>query len=529
VDHRHVTEAVPAGGDELAARAGELRRLTILFCDVVGSTELSGQWEPETYHNMMSRYRSTCREVIESEFDGHIVHIKGDGVLAVFGFPAAHENDAERAVRAGLALVNAVEKLLPREGDAGEAFAIRVAVHNGPLFVDLDEDEVSGLAANVGARLQTIAAPGTVVLSKEVHELVEDLFEIESGDPQTVKGVQDPLQPFRVLSERRLPVLRPWATPLFERDAELELLRGAWARAATATTERAGGALISGEAGVGKTRLVAAFVDEVCLGGARLLELHGSPFHPDIGFHPVRRLIEQRCRIIDDTDPGARLVQLAAEVASIGLDTAGLLPLLAPLMGIAPAAGYEPVAAEGQRLQEQIAEAARAYIDACAASTPTVIVAENLHWFDDATRALLAGLAEDGPPGVMVIGTSRNAEDGPWQAIELKPLTLAGRLALVDALQDGLGEQDRLVLAERSGGIPLYLEELVRAGPNYPSVAVDQVPVPGFGPGGAVRAARGAAVRHAIGASCRRHRCGRGPRGRPLAARRDDHPARRTA
>jgi class 3 adenylate cyclase/tetratricopeptide (TPR) repeat protein len=477
-----MTEAVPVGGDELAARAGELRRLTILFCDVVGSTELSERWEPETYRELMGRYRSTCRKVIESEFEGHIVQIKGDGILAVFGFPVAHENDAERAVRAGLALVRAVDELWPREADVDQSLAIRVAVHNGPLYVDFDEDDIYGLAANVGSRLQAIAAPGTVVLSDEVRKLVEDRFEIEPGDPQIVKGMRDPLQPFRVIGERRVPMLRPWATPLVERDAELERLRQVWAQASAAATDRATGVLISGEAGVGKSRLLAAFADEVILGGAGVLELHGSPFHPDVGFHPVRSLIEYRCGIADDSDPAARLERLAAEVASVGLDATSALPLLAPLMGLAPAAGYEPVAVEGQRLQEQIAGVARAYIDACAAGGPTVIVAENLHWFDDATRSLLMTLAGDKPPGVLLIGTSRESEQGSWETIELKPLTQPGRLELIDALGDGLAEQDRLALAERSGGIPLYLEELVRAGPDYRPIADDQVPVPGSVP-----------------------------------------------
>ena len=183
-----MTEAAPVGGAELSSRAAELRRLTILFSDVVGSTELSERWEPETYRGLMSRYRSACRQVIESEFDGHIMQIKGDGILAVFGFPAAHENDAERAVRAGLALVRAVNEIRPRDVDVDESLAIRVGVHHGPLYVDFDEDEVYGLTANVGARLQAIAAPGTVVLSDEVRMLVEDRFEIESGDPRSSKA-----------------------------------------------------------------------------------------------------------------------------------------------------------------------------------------------------------------------------------------------------------------------------------------------------------------------------------------------------
>ncbi|HEY4428979.1 MAG TPA: adenylate/guanylate cyclase domain-containing protein [Solirubrobacteraceae bacterium] len=476
-----MSDATSARGDELTARAGELRRLTILYSDIVGSTELSGRWEPEAYRELISRYRSVCREVIESDFEGHIVQIKGDGILAVFGFPVAHENDTERAVRAGLELVRAVQNVSVRD-TTGEELEIRVAVHHGPLYIDLDEDDVYGLAANVGARLQAIAEPGTVVISPEVRELVDGRFAIEPGDPQVVKGVQDPLRPYRVIGERRVPVPRPWATPLIERNAELDRLRQAWARASSGTAEHRGGLLVSGEAGVGKSRLLAAFVDEAAAAGTPVLELHGSPFHTDVGFHPIRSLIEGRCGIANEVDPAMRLKHLAAEVGSLGLDTAGALPLLAPLLGIAPAAGYEPVAVEGHLLQEQIAAAARSYIRACAAGQPTVIAAEDLHWFDDATRSLLTTLAEDEPQGALVISTSRESEDGSWEAIQLQPLTEPGRLELIDALEEGLGEQDRAMLAARSGGIPLYLEELVRAGPDYDTVADDAPPVPGSVP-----------------------------------------------
>ncbi len=478
-----MSEAPETAGDELGARVGELRRLTIMYCDLVGSTELSGRSEPEAYRELMRGYRSACREVVESEFEGHIVQIKGDGILAVFGFPAAHENDTERAVRAGLGIVRAVRNLSERGTPTEEALEVRVAVHHGPLYVDLHEDDVYGLAANVGARLQSIAAPGTVVISEEVRELVGHRFEIEPGDPQIVKGVAEPLQPFRVLGERRVPVQRSAATPLLERDAELEQLRQAWAAASAGTAERVAGVLVSGDAGVGKSRLVAAFVAEASSRGASVLQLHGSPFHIDAGFHPVRSLIEHRCTITEDADPATRLERLAREVTSLGLDTSSALPLLAPLVGIAPSAGYEPLAAEGQRLEEQIAEAARGYIVACAGGDPAIIVAEDLHWFDDATRALLAALAQNGSRGLLVLGTSRSSEDGPWEAIELRPLTQAGRLELIDALQDGLAESERLALAARSDGIPLYLEELVRAGAEpRPATAGGAPPVPGSVP-----------------------------------------------
>ena len=261
-----MNEQTSRPGDELGRRVGELRRLTIIFSDVVESTELSGRWDPETYRGLMGDYRSACREVIEARFEGHIVQVKGDGILAIFGFPVAHENDAERAVRAGLALVRAVANLSARDG-VDTQLGVRVGVHHGPLYVDFDEDDVYGLAANVGARLQSIAAPGTVVVSEEVRELIGERFTIEAGEPQNVKGLAEPLQPFRVIGERRVPVRRSWLTPLVERDAQLEQLRAAWAAVEAGGDPSA--IAIAGDSGVGKSRLLAAFIDDPCCAGAR--------------------------------------------------------------------------------------------------------------------------------------------------------------------------------------------------------------------------------------------------------------------
>jgi class 3 adenylate cyclase len=475
---------VRADGDELSARAGELRRLTIMFSDVVGSTELSGRQEPEAYREIMRGYRAACRDVIESRFEGHIVRLQGDGTLSIFGFPVAHENDAERAVRAGLGLVRAMRELSEvTASTAGESLDVRVGVHRGPVYVDFDEDDIYGLAANVGSRLHAIAAPGTVVISDEVRELVEDRFEIEPGEPQLVKGVAEPLEPFVVLGECAVPVQRSWSTPLVEREDELERLRQAWAGVAAGAADRTTGVLVRGDAGVGKSRLVAALVDEVCAGNACVVELHGSPFHVDAGFHPVRSLIEARSGIGDDADPAERLEYLTREVTSLGLEPSENVPFLAPVLGIDPSAGYDQAAAQGHKLEEKISETARGYVVACTGGQPGIIVAENLHWFDGATRELVADLMRDGPARALVVGTSRNPEDGPWERVELRPLTLAGRLTLIDALVGDTSEEDRLALATRSDGIPLFVEELARAAPADKSpVAGDAAPVPGSVP-----------------------------------------------
>ena len=251
----------------------------------------------------MRGYRVACREVIEARFEGHIVQLKGDGTLSIFGFPVAHENDAERAVRAGLALVRAVRDLSPvTTSIAGEALDVRVAVHHGPVYVDFDEDDIYGLAANVGARLHALADPGTVLVSDDVRRLVEDCFEIEAGDPQVVKGVAEPLESFRVVGERPLRAQRSWSTPLVERETELERLRRAWAPAEAGDRRaRDGSARHAASAGVGKSRLVAALADDVraaagCRRAAPRLSLPrgcGLPSGPEPGrgalWHPRGR------------------------------------------------------------------------------------------------------------------------------------------------------------------------------------------------------------------------------------------------
>ena len=437
----------------MSAREGELRRLTMMFCDLVGSTELSGLQEPEPYRELLRAYRATCREVIEARFEGHIVHIKGDGLLSVFGYPVAHENDAERAVRAGVALVRAVREL---------GLDVRVGIHHGPVYLDFDDDDVYGLAANIGARLHGLADPGEVVVSDEVRALVDEQFEIEAGTAQLVKGVAEPMKPFRIVRERQAP--RTWSTPLVEREPELQQLREAWTR----TTERTVGKLVRGEAGLGKSRLVAALIEEA---DANVIHLHGSPFHEHAGFHPVRVLIEARCGIDAHATPRQRMERLYLE--------SEWATLLAPVLDLDPSAGYEPAAAEGRRLEEQIALAVLDYMLQLVSNLPTILVAEDLHWFDDSTRMLLSMLLRTGPGNLLVLGTSRNREPGPWELVELEPLSHDGRLALIDALDDSLSPDQRAALATRSDGIPLFVEELVRAGPVVPPAGA---PVPGSVP-----------------------------------------------
>ncbi len=174
-----------------------------MFCDLVGSTELSGRHEPELYRGMVRRYKEQCRTIIEDRYDGHIAHATGDGLLALFGIPRAHGNDVERAVRAGLDIVAAVQELsVTTQREVGESLDVRIGVHHGIVYLDTEEDDVYGLAVNVAARLETLAEPGTIVVSDEVRTLTHATFALEPQPARMVKGVAEPLQPFRVQGER---------------------------------------------------------------------------------------------------------------------------------------------------------------------------------------------------------------------------------------------------------------------------------------------------------------------------------------
>jgi class 3 adenylate cyclase/tetratricopeptide (TPR) repeat protein len=469
---------------DLSARIGELRRLTFMYCDVVGSTELSGRQDVETYREMMRGYRDACRDVIESRFEGHIVHEKGDGALSTFGFPVAHENDAERAVRAGLALVQEVRKLFDVTAAAArnESLDVRVGVHHGPVYLDLDEADIYGLAANVGARLQTLADPGTVVISEEVRTLVADRFDIEVCEPRLVKGLDEPLAYFCVRGVRARTGAQTWVTPLVERDEQLARLRQAWTATVGRSAEAAAPILIRADAGLGKTRLTCALTAEVRRAGHRVVELRGSSFHADVGLHPVRDLIETRCCIRDDSPPAERLRMLTADLTALGLDTTEHVPLLAPVLGIDPSAGYQPAAAEGRKLEEQVASAALAYLRACTGDQPSLLVGEDLHWFDEATRDLLIEMVRTKPPTLLVVATSRKSEPRGWDTIELHPLSPDARLQLIAAIRADMSDPDRRALAARSDGVPLFLEQLVRAGSGASLPADASGPVPGSVP-----------------------------------------------
>ncbi len=376
---------------------GEMRRASLLYVDLVGSTELSERHEPELYRSVIRRYKAVCRAVIEDRYGGFISHIAGDGLMAVFGLPTPHEDDAERAVRSALDITSELEALSAEvERAVGERLAARSGVHKGIVYLDLEDNDVYGLAANVTARLHGLADPGTVVISAEMRAIVGDTFAVVEEPARQVKGVSQPLRPMRVIGVRTQAKQprRSTAGPFVGRAAELGTLRAAWER-----VEQGSGPLgvhITGEPGIGKSRLCTAFLLGLDAEASTCVELAGSPLHADAVLRPVRGLVESRTAV--DARGEGRLASLARDVASVGLAPDEAVPRLAAIIGVPLDGQFEPVPAEGRKLHEAIVEGAAVYLLACAGPGPAVIVAEDVHWYDESTLDVLGRVLRGSVP-----------------------------------------------------------------------------------------------------------------------------------
>jgi serine/threonine protein kinase/tetratricopeptide (TPR) repeat protein len=455
---------------------GEIRRLTILYTDLVDSTALSMRVDPETYRLLVGRYHDLVLRVAD-RYEGHASSAKGEGLLVVFGYPHAHEDDVRRAVHAGVDINREVARLSEQAQRRFKTeIAIRVGVHRGLVYLDKTQDDVYGLAANLAARMAALAPPGAVLVSDSVEPLIRHAFETEPFAGAPLHTVDGSIHPYRVVGER-IDASRASLGPLVGRDRELARLHKSWMRAQAGTLTTPG-VVYRGEPGIGKSRLAAAAAALVEDEGGSVLELTGSPLHPDAGLHPVRSLLEHRCGINRLTEPTHRLQLLHAELTAQGVDSI-VVPLLAPVLGIAPEHGYTPTPAEGRKLQELISEAIQRYLLACFGGAAGLILAEDAHWFDPSTLELLGGLLNSTAGRLLVAITGRPGawlSDGwPAKVFDLTPLTAAQSDELVRALDPTVSPEECASVRGRCDGVPFYIEQVViglrlPAGANRPAV-----------------------------------------------------------
>jgi class 3 adenylate cyclase/tetratricopeptide (TPR) repeat protein len=459
---------------------GEIRRLTIIFADIVDSTALSTRIELETYRTAVGRYKELVRQIVD-RYEGHVASTKGDGLLIVFGHPRPHEDDVRRAVHAGLDIAREVAVLSERIRQRfGFTIQVRVGVHRGVVYLDLEQDDVYGLAANLAARVSGLAPPGAVVVSAAVERLTHKHFDVRRLEPQPVKGISGTIDHYLVLGERastaRIPIRL-----VVGREHELAQIENRWEKARAGALNDLGLAFV-GEAGIGKSRLAASAVELAERSKSVVIELTGSPLHTDVGLHPVRRLLEQRCGTERETSPTELIARLEAEFSTHGLDPARMVPLLAPVLGISPKAGYQAADADGDKLHRRIARAVHDYLLACLGDGPALVVAEDMHWFDEDTTGVVQSLLDDDSGRLLVVMTSREAASlpkGPRVAeFTLAPLTDRESDELIAALYPELSADGRRKVSRRCDGLPLFIEEVVAKLKEQPSDAAESAHVP---------------------------------------------------
>jgi class 3 adenylate cyclase len=457
----------------------ERRQLTVLFCDLVDSTRLAQQLDPEDLRQVVLAYQATCVEVLQ-RFDGHIAQYLGDGLLVYFGYPQAHEDDAQRAVRTGLGILDAMQTLNTRlEHDQGLRLAVPLGIHTGPAVVGTmgsggrHEQLALGETPNLAARLQSLAAPNTVVISDTTYRLVQGYFTYDDLGMQGLKGIETPLRVYRMVAESpaqsRLEVAAATGlTPLVGREHEVGLLLERWAQSQDGLGQVV---LLSGEAGIGKSRLVHVLTKHVVDAGGPHLTLRCSPYHTNSAFYPVIEHLQRFLQWQRHETPAARLATLEEAIRPAGLSPVEVVPLLAALLSLPVPERYPPLTLSPQRQKHKTQEALVAWLLADAARQPVLAVWEDLHWADPSTLELLALLLDQVPTArLLLVLTCRPEFRPPWTPRSyVTPLTLT-RLTrqqieeMVLRLTGGKPVPAEVLaqIVAKTDGIPLFVEELLK-------------------------------------------------------------------
>jgi len=468
------------GADAPEAPHAERRQLTVMFCDLVGSTELSQRLDPEDLREINRAYQDLCKETLET-YEGYIARYMGDGVLAYFGYPRAHEDDAERAVLASLDLLGAMDRLdagLP--GEHGLSLSVRIGIATGPVVVgDLigegasQESAVVGETPNVAARLQALADPGTVIIAPGTHELAGHRFECEDSGTHALKGVADPVRAWRVVArgaaQTRFEARHKTAlTPLIGRETEIALLLDRWQQAREGDGQVV---VLTGEAGIGKSRIAETLLERTASDQPLRLRYQCSPHHANSELFPFVDAFQRAAHFEDSDPPEVRLEKLEALLSQGTDDVADVAPLIADLLSVPIGDRYPPLDLSAEALKARTLEALTEQLDGLSRQRPVLVTFEDAHWADPTSLELLTMEIEQSRSSrVLMLITARPDFSPPWSdylhitTFNLNRFSRSLANAMVERVARGkaLPDEVRDQIVEKTDGVPLFVEELTK-------------------------------------------------------------------
>ena len=456
----------------------EQRQITVMMCDLVGSTELQYRLGPEDMARVIRQFQDAVAGAI-SRFDGFLDRFMGDAVLAFFGYPRAHEDAAERAVRTALEIVAGIGAITT---PAGEPVAVRIAVASGPAFFaevvqqrGAREPIVTGEVVNLASRLQALADPNGIVISPQAQRLLREQFVLDDLGPHNLKGIGHPVRIWRVIGERqastRFEAVHGRALfPIVGREAEIALLRERWQSARAGEGQVV---LLCADAGMGKSRVAQVLRDHIAADGRRALRFQCSPYHRNSALHPIIVQLQHAAGIKPHDTPEARLQKLEAltnpeALPALNEDVALLASLLSiPAAPHHPSLDLSPEEAKRRTLQALVAQ-----LVALARRQPVLMLVEDAHWMDPTTQELISQcIVHLQDAAVLMLVTYRPEFQPDWASpSHVTKLTLRGlprhqATAIIDNITGGKRLPPELVsqILARTDGIPLFVEELAKA------------------------------------------------------------------
>ena len=461
--------------------AAERRQLTVLFCDLVDSTGLASQLDPEDLRDVVRAYQEACATVI-ARFEGHIAQFLGDGLLVYFGYPQAHEDDAHRAVRTGLGILEQMAELHRRlHREQGIHLALRMGIHTGLVVVGAmggaqrQEQLALGDVPNIAARIQGLAQPNTLAVSEATSRLVDGYFTCEALGAQTLRGVRQPLPVYRVLGESgvhsRLDIARARGlTPLVGRAQEVGLLVERWEHVKAGQGHVV---VLMGDPGIGKSRLVQSLKDHVAHEVHVRWECRSLPYYQHTALYPVTELLQRILQWQPDETPDEKVAKLEQTLRQYRLPLHESVPLFASLLSLPlPDHRYPPLTLTPQRQRQKTLETLVTMLLEHAEQRPVLFIVEDLHWTDPSTLALLDLLIDHTPTAALLtVLTCRPTFQPPWGHRSYLTEVTVNRLAqpqiarMTSHVADGklLPTQVLHHIVDKTDGVPLFVEEITKA------------------------------------------------------------------